>query len=143
MSGVSKSEVSRIAAELDERVHAFPERPLEGAYPYVRLDAKHLKIREGDRVVSMAFVVASAVRETGEREMSGLDVAFGEDEAFWKAFLRSLVARGLKGVKLAISDAHDGLATGMATLTFLRPLAERHHPGVVSSGTGSVRPWPK
>ena len=73
------------------------------------LDAKYLRIREGDRVVSMAFVVATGVRETGEREVLGFDVGLSEDEAFWKTFLRSLVARGLKGVKLAISDAHEGL----------------------------------
>jgi putative transposase len=116
MSGVSKSEVSRLAAELDERVTAFRERPLEGAYPYVWLDAKYLKIREGDRVVSMAFVVAIGVRETGEREVLGFDVGLSEHEAFWKAFLRSLVARGLKGVKLAISDAHEGLKAAISAV---------------------------
>jgi putative transposase len=116
MSGVSKSEVSRLAAELDERVTAFRERPLEGTYPYVWLDAKYLKIREGDRVVSMAFVVATGVRETGEREVLGFDVGLSEHEAFWKAFLRSLVARGLKGVKLAISDAHEGLKAAISAV---------------------------
>jgi putative transposase len=116
MTGVSKSQVSRIAAELDERVGTFRERPLEGEYPYVWLDAKYLKIREGDRVMSMAFVVATGVRETGEREVLGFDVGLSEDEAFWKAFLRSLVARGLKGVKLAISDAHEGLKAAIAAV---------------------------
>lgn len=116
MSGVSRTEVSRIAAELDERVNAFRNRSLEGTYPYVWLDAKYLKIREGDRVVSMAFVVATGVRETGEREVLGFDVGLSEDEAFWKTFLRSLVARGLKGVKLAISDAHEGLKAAIASV---------------------------
>ena len=116
MSGVSKSEISRLAAELDERVTAFRERPLEGTYPYVWLDAKYLKIREGDRVVSMAFGVATGVRETGEREVLGFAVGLSEHEAFWKAFLRSLVARGLKGVKLAISDAHEGLKAAISAV---------------------------
>jgi putative transposase len=78
--------------------------------------SKYLKVREGDRVVSMAFVVATGVRETGEREVVGFDVGLSEDEAFWKAFLRSLVARGLKGVKLAISDAHEGLKAAIAAV---------------------------
>jgi len=116
MSGISKSEVSRIAAELDERVQAFKERPLEGQYPYVWLDAKYLKVREGDRVLSMALVVATGVRETGDREVLGFDLGLSEDAAFWTAFLRSLVSRGLKGVQLVISDAHEGLRTAVDTV---------------------------
>ena len=109
MTGISKSEVSRIAQKLDERAQAFRERQLDGEYPYVWLDAKYLKVREGDRVVSMALVVAIGVRSTGEREILGCDIGLSEDAPFWTEFLRSLKRRGLKGVKLAISDAHEGL----------------------------------
>jgi putative transposase len=106
---VSKSEVSRICQALDEHVDAFRTRPLEGAYPYVFLDAKVEKVRDGGRVVTKALVVAHGVHETGRREILGIDVGEAETEAFWTAFLRSLVARGLVGVQLAISDAHAGL----------------------------------
>ena len=109
MTGISKSEVSRIAQKLDERAQAFRERQLDGEYPYVWLDAKYLKVREGDRVVSMALVVAIGVRSTGEREILGCDIGLSEDAPFWTEFLRGLKRRGLKGVKLAISDAHEGL----------------------------------
>jgi len=109
MTGVSKSEVARICAGLDERVQAFRQRPLEGRYPYLWLDATYVKVREGDRVHSMALVVATGVRESGEREVLGLDVGLSEDGAFWTGFLRGLVARGLRGVQLVISDAHQGL----------------------------------
>lgn len=109
MKGISKSEVSRICQELDEVVLAFKERPLEGQFPYVWLDATFPKVREGGRVRSMAFVMAIGVRETGDREILGFDIGMSEDGSFWMSFLRQLVARGLKGVKLAISDAHEGL----------------------------------
>lgn len=114
MSGISSSEVSRIAAGLDKRVKEFKDRPLEGRYVYVWLDAKYLKIREGDRVLSMAFVVATGVKETGEREILGFDVGLSEEEAFWTEFLRSLLRRGLTGVRLVISDAHEGLKAAIA-----------------------------
>ena len=106
---ISKSEVSRIAGLLDEQVQAFRERPLEGRYPYVFVDAKIEKVRAGGRVARKCVVVAHAVHETGPREIIGLDVGEAETEAFWTEFLRSLVARGLVGVQLAISDAHPGL----------------------------------
>lgn len=109
ISGVSKSEVSRVCADLDEIVSAFRNRPLEVAYPYVWLDATYLKVRENGRVLSMAIVIAFGVRETGEREILGHDLGPAEDGAFWLTFLRSLVARGLRGVQLVISDAHEGL----------------------------------
>jgi putative transposase len=109
LSGVSKSEVSRVCEELDEVVSAFRNRPLEAAYPYLWLDATYLKVRENGRVVSMAMVVAVAVRATGEREVLGHDLGPAEDGAFWLSFLRSLVARGLRGVQLVVSDAHSGL----------------------------------
>lgn len=109
MVGLSKSEVSRICAELDERMEGFRSRPLEGEYPYVWLDAKGVKVRQEGRVVNMAAVIAVGVRETGEREVLGFDVGAAETYEFWLEFLRSLVARGLKGVRLVTSDAHEGL----------------------------------
>jgi putative transposase len=109
INGVSKSEVSRVCQDLDAVVSEFRNRRLDAAYPYVWLDATYLKIRENNRVLSMAMVVAIGVRETGEREILGHDLGPAEDGAFWLAFLRSLVARGLRGVQLVISDAHVGL----------------------------------
>jgi putative transposase len=115
IGGISKSEVSRICKELDEVVQAFKNRPLEGEFPYVWLDATFPKVREGGRVQSMAFVIAIGVKATGEREVLGFDLGTSEDGSFWLAFLRSLVARGLRGVKLAISDAHEGLRAAIET----------------------------
>src|SRR3954463_1889499 len=111
---VSRSEVSRICALLDEHVEAFRTRPLEGRYPYVFLDAKVEKVRNGGRVVNKALVIAHGVHESGRREILGIDVGEAETEAFWTDFLRSLVARGLVGVQLAISDAHAGLKAAIA-----------------------------
>jgi putative transposase len=113
---ISKSEVSRIAGLLDEQVQAFRERPLEGRYPYLFVDAKVEKVRDGGRVQRKCVVVAHAVHETGRREIIGLDIGEAETEAFWTEFLRSLVARGLVGVQLAISDAHPGLKAALATV---------------------------
>src|SRR4051812_44545230 len=106
---VSRSEVSRICAGLDEQVEAFRTRPLEGRYPYLWLDAKVEKVRDGGRVVRKCLVIAHGVHESGRREVIGLDCGECETEAFWRDFLRSLVKRGLVGVQLAISDAHPGL----------------------------------
>ncbi len=111
---VSKSEVSRICAGLDEQVEAFRNRPLEGRYPYLWLDAKVEKVRDGGRVVRKALVLAYAVHESGYREVIALDVGEAETEAFWRSFLRSLVERGLHGVQLVISDAHAGLKKAIA-----------------------------
>jgi len=108
--GMSKSQVSRMASVLDEQVEAFRQRPLgEKAMPYVWLDALYVKVREGGRVVSRAVLVAIGVNEDGEREVLGVSVAEKEMESSWREFLRGLVARGLRGVLLAISDAHEGL----------------------------------
>ena len=110
IDGISKSEVSRMCTELDRGVRAFRERRLEEhRYPYVWLDAKVEKVREGGRIASMALLVAIAVNERGEREVLGCEVGAGETGALWTGFLRSLVARGLSGVQLVISDAHVGL----------------------------------
>jgi len=111
---ISKSEVSRICGLLDEHVQAFRTRPLEGRYPYLFLDAKVEKVRDGGRVVNKALVIAHGVHETGRREILGLDVGEAETEAFWTEFLRGLVKRGLVGVQLAISDAHAGLKAAIA-----------------------------
>src|ERR671928_393653 len=111
---ISKSEVSRICAALDEHVGAFRTRPLEGRYPYLFLDAKVEKVRDGGRVVAKALVIAHGVHETGRREILSIDVGEAETEAFWTGLLRGLVKRGLVGVQLAISDAHGGLKTAIA-----------------------------
>src|SRR3954452_1809841 len=111
---ISKSEVSRICAGLDEQVDAFRNRPLEGRYPYLWLDAKVEKVRDGGRVVRKALVLAYAVHESGYREVIGLDVGEAETEAFWRSFLRGLVERGLGGVQLVVSDAHAGLKKAIA-----------------------------
>src|SRR3954462_2807770 len=110
LSGMSKSAVSRLCARLDEQVTAFRERPLDGgAYPYLWLDAKIERVREVGAVRQKCLVIAYAVHESGRREVLGLDVGECETEAFWRDFLRSLTARGLSGVKLCVSDAHEGL----------------------------------
>jgi putative transposase len=111
---ISKSEVSRICQGLDEQVEAFRNRPLEGRYPYLWLDAKVEKVRDGGRVVPKALVLAYAVHESGYREVIGLDVGECETEAFWRSFLRGLVDRGLIGVQLVVSDAHSGLKKAIA-----------------------------
>lgn len=110
MGGISKSRVSELCEELDEEVERFRNRPLEGSYPYVWVDATYVKARQDGRVVSVAVVIAVGVNaKTGEREVLGLDVGPSEDGAFWVSFLRSLVSRGLRGVRLVTSDAHRGL----------------------------------
>src|SRR4051794_33993557 len=111
---ISRSEVSRVCAALDEHVDAFRTRPLEGRYPYLFLDAKVEKVRDGGRVVNKALVIAHGVHETGRREILSIDVGEAETEAFWTDFLRGLVARGLVGVQLANSDAHAGLKAAIA-----------------------------
>jgi putative transposase len=111
---ISKSEVSRVCQALDEHVDAFRTRPLEGRYPYLFLDAKIEKVRDGGRVVNKALVVAHGVHESGRREILSIDVGEAETEAFWTTFLRGLVERGLLGVQLAISDAHAGLKAAIA-----------------------------
>jgi len=109
MTGVSKSQVSRLCAELDERVSAFLNRPIEGDWPYLWIDATYVKTREAGRIVSVAVIIAVAVNTQGQREVLGLKVGPSEAEPFWTEFLRSLTRRGLRGVKLVISDAHEGL----------------------------------
>ncbi len=114
MDGISSSQVSRICAELDEKAEAFRNRPLTGEYPYVWLDATFAHVRQDGKVTNQALVVAVGVNHKGTREVLGLDVGPTESAAFWQAFLRSLVERGLSGVKLVISDAHLGLVEAIA-----------------------------
>ena len=109
MSGISKSQVSKLCKDIDERVSSFLERPLEGDWPYVWLDATYLKQRQGGRIISVAVIIAVAANTEGRREIIGLNVGLSEAAPFWIDFLRSLNKRGLKGVKLVISDAHEGL----------------------------------
>lgn len=109
LNGISKSQVSKLCKDIDERVNVFLSRPLEGDWPYVWLDATYLKLREGGRVVSVAAIIAVAVNTEGRREIVGLHIGPSEAEPFWAGFLKSLLRRGLKGVKLVISDAHEGL----------------------------------
>ena len=109
MTGISKSQVSRLCADIDERVNAFLTRPLEGNWPYLWLDATYLKVRRNGRIVSVAAIVAVAVNTDGRREVLGIAVMPSEAEAFWDEFLRSLADRGLRGVKLIIADDHKGL----------------------------------
>ena len=109
IAGMTKDRVSALCRALDEQVTIFRERPLEGGYPYLWLDAKHVKVRSGAHVRSKALVIAYAVHESGVREVIGLDIGEVESEAFWVEFLRSLRARGLQGVRLAVSDSHEGL----------------------------------
>ena len=114
MTGISKSQVSRLCADIDERVNAFLSRPIEGDWPYLWIDATYVKVREAGRIVSVAVIIAVGVNTDGVREVLGMAVGPSEAEPFWSAFLRSLTRRGLRGVKLVISDAHEGLKAAVA-----------------------------
>jgi transposase-like protein len=109
MTGVSKSQVSRLCEEIDERVDAFLNRPIEGDWPYLRIDATYVKVRPNGRIISVAVIIAVGVNSDGRREVMGMDIGPSEAEPFWTEFLRKLARRGLRGVKLVISDAHEGL----------------------------------
>ena len=114
MTGISKSQVSRLCADIDERVNAFLNRPIEGDWPYLWIDATYVKVREAGRIVSVAVIIAVGVNTDGVREVLGMAVGPSEAEPFWTAFLRSLTRRGLRGVKLVISDSHEGLKAAVA-----------------------------
>jgi transposase-like protein len=109
MSGISKSQVSRLCQEIDERVKAFLERPIEGDWPYVWIDATYLKVRQAGRVVSVAVTIEVGVNSDGRREVLGMAIGASEAEVFWTDFLRGLARRSLRSVKLDISDAHEGI----------------------------------
>jgi putative transposase len=114
MSGISKSQVSRLCEDIDGRVKTFLERPIEGDWPYLWIDATYVKVRQSGRVVSVAVVIAVAVNTDGRREVLGMDVGASEAETFWTDFLRKLKRRGLAGVKLVISDAHEGIKAAVS-----------------------------
>src|SRR5260221_6926561 len=114
MSGISKSKVSRLCEEIDERVQAFLGRPIEGDWPYLWIDATYVKVREAGRIVPAAVIIAVAVNSDGRREVLGMDVGPSEAETFWTGFLRKLARRGLRGVKLVISDAHEGIKAAVS-----------------------------
>jgi putative transposase len=114
MTGISKSQVSRLCGEIDEKVKAFLSRPIEGDWPYLWIDATYVKVRQSGRIVSVAVIVAVGVNSDGRREVLGMDISPSEAETFWTEFLRKLARRGLRGVKLVISDAHEGLKAAVA-----------------------------
>ena len=114
MSGVSKSQVSRLCEEIDERVNAFLQRPIEGEWPYVWIDATYVKVRQDHRITSVAVIIAVGVNADGRREVLGMDIGASEAETFWTSFLRKLTLRGLRGVKLVISDAHLGIKAAVS-----------------------------
>ena len=114
MTGISKSQVSTLCRDIDERVGSFLSRPIEGEWPYLWLDATYLKVRQGGRVVSVAAIIACGVNQDGRREILGLGLGESEAQVFWADFLRSLRQRGLQGVQLVISDAHEGLKAAIA-----------------------------
>jgi putative transposase len=114
MSGISKSQVSRLCEDIDAKVQTFLNRPLEGDWPYVWLDATYVKVRQGGRIVSVAVTIAIGVNGDGRREVLGMAIGCSEAETFWTDFLRSLARRGLRGIKLVISDAHEGLKAAIS-----------------------------
>jgi transposase-like protein len=116
MTGISKSQVSRLVAEIDDKVEAFLNRPLEGDWPYLWLDATYVKARKNGRIVSVAVIIAVGVNSDGRREVLGMAIGASEAETFWTDFLRSLTRRGLRGVKLVISDAHEGLKASVSRI---------------------------
>jgi transposase-like protein len=114
MTGISKSQVSRLCGEIDDKVKAFLARPIEGDWPYLWIDATYVKVRQNGRIVSVAVIVAVGVNSDGRREVLGMDIGPSEAETFWTAFLRKLARRGLRGVKLVVSDAHEGIKATVA-----------------------------
>lgn len=114
MTGISKSEVSRLCGEIDDKVKAFLARPIEGDWPYLWIDATYVKVRQNGRIVSVAVIVAVGVNSDGRREVLRIGIGPSEAETFWTAFLRQLARRGLRGVKLVVSDAHEGIKPTVA-----------------------------
>jgi len=116
MTGISKSQVSRLCEDIDERVGAFLDRPIEGDWPYIWIDATYLKVRQNGRIVSVAVIIAVGVNTDGRREVLGMAIGASEAETFWTEFLRQLARRGLRGVKLVISDAHEGIKAAVSKI---------------------------
>jgi putative transposase len=141
MSGISKSQVSRLCEEIDGKIKAFLDRPLEGDWPYLWIDATYVKVRQAGRIVSVAVIMAVGVNADGRREVLGMDIGPSEAETFWTAFLRKLTRRGLRGVKLVISDAHEGLKAAVAKV--LLASWQRCRVGSLKKCTAvDSRPWP-
>jgi transposase-like protein len=140
IAGISKSEVSRLCAGLDEQARIFRTRRLDAEYPYLWLDARYEQVREDGRVLSMAVIVAYGVRADGVREVLGIDVGLSEDVALWRAFLQDLVARGVRGVKLVTSDAHPGLKQAIAEV-FVGAGWQRCRVHRVSRSIGAPGTW--
>jgi len=116
MSGISKSQVSRLCEDIDQRVKAFLDRPIEGDWPYLWIDATYVKVRQAGRIVSVTVIVAVGVNADGRREVLGMDIGPSEAETFWTGFLRKLARRGLRGVKLTVSDAHEGIKAAVSKI---------------------------
>jgi transposase-like protein len=116
MSGISKSQVSRLCEDIDQRVKAFLDRPIEGDWPYLWIDATYVKVRQAGRIVSVAVIVAVGVNTDGRREVLGMEIGPSEAETFWTGFLRKLARRGLRGVKLTVSDAHEGIKAAVSKI---------------------------
>jgi transposase-like protein len=116
MTGISKSQVSRLCEEIDQRVKAFLDRPIEGDWPYLWIDATYVKVRQAGRIVSVAVIVAVGVNADGRREVLGMDIGPSEAETFWTGFLRKLARRGLRGVNLVVSDAHEGIKAAVSKI---------------------------
>ena len=114
MSGISKSQVSRLCEDIDVKVKAFLDRPIEGDWPYLWIDATYLKVRRGGRIVSVAAIIAVGVNTDGRRDVLGMEIGTSEAEPIWTEFLRKLTRRGLRGVKLVISDAHEGIKAAVS-----------------------------
>ena len=143
MGGISKSEVSRLVREIDERVNAFLNRPIEGEWRYVWIDATYVRVRQGGRIINVAVIIATGANTEGRREVLGLTVGPSEAEPFWKAFLRSLADRGLRGVELVVADDHKGLRAAAkkvlhASLQRCRVHFMRNCLGSVPSGQRSM-----
>ncbi len=114
MTGISKSQVSRLCEEIDGKVKAFLDRPIEGDWPYLWIDATYVKVRQNGRIISVAVIIAVGVNSDGRREVLGMEIGASEAETFWTAFLRKLTRRGLRGVKLVISDSHEGIKAAVS-----------------------------
>jgi transposase-like protein len=134
MTGVSKSQVSRLCEEIDEKVHAFLDRPIEGDWPYLWIDATYVKVRQNGRIVSVAVIIAVGVNSDGRREVLGMEIGASEAEPFWTASLRKLARRGLRGVKLVISDSHEGIKAAVSKVLSTSWQRCRVHPRVKPEG---------
>ena len=150
-SGISRSQVSRLCEEIDGKVKAFLERPIEGDWPYLWIDATYLKVRRGGRIVSVAVIIAVGVNTDGRREVLGMEVGTSEAEPIWTEFLRKLTRRGLRGVKLVVSDAHEGIKAAVGKVLgaswqrcrVIRDVRRDPQIGAFVNGGEGVKPCPR